>query len=414
MLVRTLMAAALLGCASGAAALEGLDDIYWPETDKFPAYAYEPDPRNVVFSLFGGYDRDSNPFRLSSSAVPGPQSDSIYRAGAGIRAEIPSGRQRFVLEARGQRHDYDRFDLLDHTSYGAGAAWRWAVGNQWSGEAGFARKRFLGSLEDVQAPVKDMIVEDRFFLNAGYLVTPRWRVRGALDWTRWDHDDPVRAELDARIWSGTAGLDYVTPANNSVGGQVKVSEGEYPNQQAVAGALVVNDYREIEASVVARWMVTGKSTFDARAGYTRREHDEVAQRDFDGFTGRLGLDWFVAAKTLLNFALWREIQSTDDASASYILSEGWSVGPAWAPTIKLVFQAKYLRENREFKGDPSLVIVGGVPREDKFDGFSVVAGWTPVRNVHLSLGAEWGDRTSNVFLRDFDYRLISANARIRF
>src|SRR5690348_14831081 len=99
MLGRTLVTAALLGCASGAAALEGLDDIYWPETGKFPAYAAEPDPRNVVFSLFGGYDHDSNPFRLSSSAVPGPRSDSIYRAGAGIRAEIPSGRQRFVLEA---------------------------------------------------------------------------------------------------------------------------------------------------------------------------------------------------------------------------------------------------------------------------------------------------------------------------
>jgi exopolysaccharide biosynthesis operon protein EpsL len=414
MLARTLTAAALLCCASGAGALESLDDIHWPETGKFPAYAYEHDPRNVVFSLFGGYDRDSNPFRLSSSAVPGPQSDSIYRAGAGVRAELPSGRQRFLLEARGQRHEYDRFDLLDHTSYGAGAAWRWAVGSQWSGEAGIARKRFLGSLEDVQAPVKDMIVEDRFFASAGYLVTPRWRVRGAVDFTRWDHDDPTRSELDARIWSGTAGLDYVTPASNSIGGQVKVSEGEYPNQEAVGAALVVNDYREIEASAVMHWILTGKSTLDARAGYTRREHDQVAQRDFDGFTGRLALDWFVANKTLLNFAVWREIQSTDDASASYILSEGWSVGPAWAPTIKLVFQARYLRENREFKGDPALVIIGGVPREDSFDGFSIVAGYTPVRNVHLSLGAEWGDRTSNVFLRDFEYRLISANARIRF
>ena len=411
---RTLVAAALMCCASGAAALETLDEIYWPETGKFPAYAYEPDPRTVVFSLFGGYDRDSNPFRLSSAAVTGPQSDSVYRAGAGIRAELPSGRQRFVLEARGQRHEYDRFDLLDHTSYGAGAAWRWAVGSQWSGEAGIARKRFLGGFEDVQAPVKDMITEDRAFVSAGYLVTPRWRIRGAFDFTRWDHDDPTRTELDARIYSGTAGLDYVTPANNHVGGQIKVSEGEYPTQQAVAGALVVNDYREIEASMVMRWILTGKSTLDARAGYTKREHDELAQRDFDGFTGRLGLDWFVAAKTLLNFALWREIQSTDDASASYVLSEGWSVGPAWAPTIKLVFQARYLRENREFKGDPALVIVGGVPREDKFDGFSVIAGYTPVRNVHLSLGAEWGDRTSNIFMRDYDYRLISANARIRF
>jgi exopolysaccharide biosynthesis operon protein EpsL len=415
MLGKTLLAAVLMGCAAGAAALETLDDIYWPETGKFPAYPQEVDPRTVVFSIFGGYDRDSNIFRLSDTAPStGSRSDYVYRAGAGVRAEIPSGRQVFVLEARAQVHEYNRYDLLDHTSYGLGGTWRWAVGNQWSGEAGVARRHFLSGFEDVQAPVKDMITEDRAFISAGYLFTPRWRVRGGLEWIKWDHDDAARSELDARIVSATAGLDYVTPANNTIGGQVKVTEGEYPNRQTVATTLVANDYREIEASLVARWIITGKSTLDARAGYTRREHDQVPERDFDGFTGRAGLDWFVAAKTLLNFALWREIQSTEDASASYVLSEGWSVGPAWAPTIKLIFQARYLRENREFKGDPGLALVGGVPREDSFDGISLTAGYTPVRNVHLSLGAEWGDRTSNVIGRDFDYRMMSANARIRF
>jgi len=415
MLGRSLLTAALMGWSLGAAALETLDELYWPETGKFPAYPYEADTRNVSFSLFAGYDHDSNVFRLADSdPTPGSRSDSIYRAGVGVHAEIPSGRQRFVLEARVQKNDYSRFDLLDHTSYGAGATWKWALGNQWSGEAGYTRRHFLGSLDDIQAPVKDMITEDRLFVNGGYLVTPRWRVRGGLEWLKWNHDDAVRSELDARIFSGTAGLDYVTPSNNSVGGQVKLSDGTYPNQQAVPGGLVVNDYREWEASLVTHWAVSGKSTVDARAGYTKREHDQVPQRDFDGFTGRVSLDWFVANKTLLNFAIWREIQSTEDASASYVLSEGWSVGPAWTPTIKLIFQARYLREDRDFKGDPGLALAGGATREDSFDGFSLTAGYTPVRNVHLSLGAEWGDRSSNTIGRDFNYRLISANARIRF
>jgi exopolysaccharide biosynthesis operon protein EpsL len=411
----TLAVAVLLSLSGPVAALETLDEIYWPETGKFPAYPYEPDTRKVVYSIFGGYDHDSNVFRLSDTdPTPGSRSDSVYRAGAGIRAELPSGRQRFVLEARAQVSEYQRFDLLDHTSYGLGATWRWEAGNQWSGETGYTRRHFLGSLDDIQAPVKDMITEDRAFFTAGYLLTPRWRLRGGAELIKWNHDDAIRSELDARILAATMGLDYVTPASNSVGGQVKVSEGEYPNQQAVGAALVVNDYREIEASLVAHWVATGKSTLDARLGYTRREHDQVSQRDFDGFTGRINYDWFIAAKTLLNFAVWREIQSTEDASASYVLSEGWGLGPAWAPTVKLIFQGRYLRENREFKGDPGLVLTGGVPRDDAFKGFSLTAGYTPVRNVHLSLGAEWGDRTSNVLGRDFDYRMVSANARFRF
>lgn len=411
---RTLAAVAMMCLSATATALETLDEIYWPETGKFPAYPLEPDPRPVRFSVFGGYDRDNNPFRLSDTdPQPGPRSDSVRRVGAGVKAELPAGRQRFVLEAKAEMQDYDRFDLLDHTEYGVGATWRWVVGNQWSGEAGYARRHFLGGLEDLQRPIKDMITEDRAFVSGGYLVTPRWRVRGALDWTRWSHDEPVRAELDARIFSGTAGLDYVTPSGNSVGGQLKYSEGQYPNVQPVGSTLVVNDYQELEASVVARWMFTGKSTLEARLGYTQREHDDVPQRDFSGFTGRVGYDWFIAAKTLLNFEVWREIRSTEDASASYILSQGWGLGPAWAPTIKLIFQAKYIREERDFRGDPG-ILVGATPREDTFNGISLTAGYTPVRNVHLSVGAERGERTSNILRRDFDYRMISANARIRF
>jgi exopolysaccharide biosynthesis operon protein EpsL len=409
-------AAAVMMCMSAAApALETLDEIYWPETGKFPAYPYEADPRNVRYFVTAGYDRDDNPFRLSSTdPLPGPRSDSVRRFGAGVRAELPAGRQRFVLEARAEKQDYDRFDVLDNTQYGLGGTWRWVVGNQWSGEAGYARRRFLGSLDDLQAPIKDMITEDRAFVGGGYLVTPRWRVRGALEATRWDHSQAVRAELDYRIFAVTTGLDYVTPLGNSVGGQLKYSEGQYPNQQPVAAALIANDFRELEASAVARWMFTGKSTLDGRVGYTKREHEQVPQRDFGGFTGRVGYDWFIAAKTLLNAAVWREIRSTEDVSASYVLAQGWGLGPAWAPTIKLVFQARYIREERDFKGDPGLVLVGGTPREDTFQGLSFIAGYTPVRNIHLSLGVEHGERTSNVLGRDFDYRMVSANARIRF
>src|SRR5690606_21074763 len=102
-----------------------------------------------------------------------------------------------------------------------------------------------------------------------------------------------------------------------------------------------------ETSLVARWAATGKSTFEARAGYTRREHDQVPQRDFDGFTGRLDWDWFIANKTLLNVAIWRQLNSLELADAAYAVTEGWGLGPAWAPTVKLVFQARYFDEDRD-------------------------------------------------------------------
>lgn len=416
-----IVAVALACVPASAWPFQTTDDINWPREGAFPAYPVEgPDGRRVQFSVSGGLYHDSNLFRLSDSADAqsvlgtGKKSDNVYRLGAGLKADLPVSRQRVLLDAHVDYYDYDRFGVLDHAAYRAGATWKWQAGNQLSGDVGYARRRYLASLAEIQAPVRDLVTQDHAFARGGFLVTPRWRIRGELDWSKYDHGEATRNALDSRITSVTAGLDYVTPANNSVGGQVKYSEGDFPNREFVAGSFVDNQYRETETSLVMRWMVTGKSTLDARLGYTSREHDQVPQRDFDGVTGRLGYDWMPGAKTRLSFAAWREIRSYEDISASYILSKGASFGPSWAPTEKIVLQGRLVHEKRLFEGDPGIVLATGPQREDTFNGLRLSAGYSPRRNVELAVGLDRGDRNSNVTGRDYDYTAVSANAKLRF
>ena len=420
MKARTIAAGLALCLPATAYALQVMDEMRWPETGSFPAYPIESDGRQVRFSVLGAVDWDSNPFRLSDGTDPqttlgsAEKSDTVGRYGVGLKADLPAQRQRVLLDAQVARHDYHRFDVLDHTAYRAAAAWKWQAGERWGGDIGYSRRQFLASLAELQAPIRDLVVEDRAYLGGGYRATPRWRVRGAADWIRWDHDEPTRQTLDATIVSGTLGLDYVTPLANSVGGQLKYSAGDYPNREVVAGSLVDNSYTELEGSVVAHWVATGKSTLDGRVGYTARRHDQVPERDFDGATGRLAYGWFIGAKTLLDFSAWREIQSTEDVSASYILAQGWGIGPAWAPTVKLVFQAKYVREDRDYRGDPGIALSGTPEREDTFRGIAVAAGYAPRRFIRFALGAQFGERTSNVVGRDYDYNAVSATANLLF
>lgn len=420
---RRKIAAAVLACFPIAvSAAQTIDDLYWPDEGKFPAYSVESSEKEKVrFSIFGGVDRDSNPFRLSDSTNPQTaigstsKADTIYRAGVGLKADLPFyERQRVVIDLQAQNVNYHNFNVLDHTAYRASGTWNWQAGNQWGGAIGYSQREFLANLADIQAPIKDMITENHAFAGGGFRFTPRWRVRGLLDWIKWDHSDPTRDTLDANIYAGTIGLDYVTPLGNSVGVQSRYSVGDYPNRQVVAGSLVDNSYTELESSAVMRWILTDKSIFDARAGYTSRRQDQVPQRDFDGFTGRLNYDWFIGPKTLLNFAIWREIQSTEDVSASYILAEGWGIGPAWAPTSKVVLQARYIREDRDYRGDPGFVLSGAPPREDTFRGVRLNVGYAPRRNIQLSVSAEGGDRESNLVGADYDYAAVSANVRFWF
>lgn len=416
---RTIGIAALLCLPVAAMAFETTEDILWPERGRFLGYPPEPDPRPYQFSVSGGIYHDDNILRLPDND-PRKQSDTVYRAGLGFKADLPISQQRVLLDAKVDNYNFDRNSVLDHVAYQAGAAWKWQVTRQLTGDVGYARRRFLGDLGEIQARIKDMVDEDRFYASAGFLLTPRWRIRGAADWLKSEHSEPTREVLDRRVTSGTIGLDYVTPANNSIGGQFKVSHGDYPNREAFPGGTFANTYDEYETSAVLRWILTGKSVLGVRLGYTKREHDEVPARDFDGATGRVTFDWAIAGKTLANFSVWREIRSVEEggtleqAAASYVLSTGASVGPAWAPTSKLVFQALLVHEKRDYQGTPDPAFFGAPQREDTFNGLRLSAGYTPRRNIYFSLSAERGERTSNIASREYDFNRVSANARLAF
>lgn len=400
-----------------AASFQSIETLFWPESGRFPAYTPEPPDGHIAkFSVFTGLMHDSNLFRLSDNA--NPASDTIARFGARVDAALPVSRQRILFIAEVDRRDYDNFGFLDHTAYRLGGTWKWLAGSQWSGDLAYGRRKYLSSFGEQspqQARFKDMITADRAYATAIYQVTARWRGRGALDWWQFNHSNPSQTDLDNRTGSGTIGFDYITPANNSVGGQFKYTDGNYYNRQQVTpGVFVDNQYREHETSLVAHWIVTGKSTLDARVGYTKREHEQLPQRDFGGFTGRLSYDWFVGAKTILNFALWRELRSIEDLTASYVVAQGGSFGPSWAPTDKIVVQGRFVYEKRDYDGDPGFVLTGGPQQQETFRGLNLSMGWTPRRSIELAIAAERGDRSSNVAGRDYDYTAVMGNAKFRF
>ena len=121
--------AALLSLPAIAGA-QTTDDLRWPDDGHYPGYPQEPDPRTVHFAVEGGVTHDDNIFRFSdSTAVPAgvSKSDTIYRVGARLRANIPVSQQRIVVDARVDNYTFDNNSRLDHVNYRAGAAWNWRM-----------------------------------------------------------------------------------------------------------------------------------------------------------------------------------------------------------------------------------------------------------------------------------------------
>jgi exopolysaccharide biosynthesis operon protein EpsL len=421
--VAAALAAALLALVSAPARAQHFDTVDttpWPYTGRFPAYTAEP-LRPTDFWVQAGALHDSNIFRLSrdanARAILGSddRSDDVLRLGVGARTEQRVfSRQRFRFEARGEQYAFNQNSELDHFAYGLRGEWLWELTNDLTGTIGYERRKRLVDLAQIQRPLKDMITEQHGFATGAWLVGPSVRLRGALDDARGEHSDTTFNAAQVQVQTATAGIDYVTSLGNAFGVEYRHSVGNTPIQEVVGGTPVDNEFTEREVAAVATLVAGSTLRGTARLGHTEREHKQFPERNFSGPTGRAELDWTPLQKTAFTFAAYREPRIIVDIAASYVVVTGFSFGPRWAPTEKLVFHALLLRERQLFAGDPNTVVLGTPQRDEVVRAVRLGAGWEPIHFLELSAGIEHGDRTSNVFLRDYQYTAVMVNAMKRF
>jgi hypothetical protein len=404
--------------AGPAQAFETVDTLIMPSTGYFPAYPQESPPGPTTFWVQGGVMRDSNPVRLSSGAnaqaILGTdsKSDTITRYGIGVRHEQRIvGRQSLRLEARADQYNYARFKTLDHLAYAASATWLWELGNDLSGNLGYSTRRTMLDLAEVQALTNDLVVEQHIFGNAAYRLGPSFRIRGGFDRADMSLDNSVFAGDNTTL---TAGLDYVTTLGNSLGVEYRQTTGDYVAPQIVGVVVVDNKYKEREIAGVASFTAGQTLRFGGRLGVTDRNHTVLNQRDFRGGTYRVTGEWLPGNKTSLAGAFYRQTRSIVDAAASYVLVRGVQFGPRWAPTQKLVFNLGFVRERREFLGEPAVIVLGAIPRDETLRVLRFGVGWEVQRHFELGLGWDKGSRSSNQVNRDFDYNALMVNLKVGF
>lgn len=396
------LSASLAAIPTAAPAFEGIDTLPWPSAGAFPAYPREED-RPTDFWFEAGARREDNALRVENGA----QADTITRLGAGIRNETRVvGRQRVRLEARGDYYKYNHFSDLDHFAYSLLGTWLWELGNQLSGTVLFGYDRRQADIAETLADRLDIVKTARAAATAGYLVTPSFRVNGGVAAERSDRSEALNTET--RAVSVTVGADYVSPLANTIGVELRNTNGEAPFDVIVGTTLVSNDYRERELSLVVRYALGTQLRTGLRLGRTMRDYDQIAQRDFDGTTGRASIEWLPGNKTILGFEAYREPRSVIDIAASHVLVKGLSFGPRWAVTNQVVLSARFVRERRVFEGDPALS--AGAPLQDELVNLIRFAvGWEPQRRWQLGVGLDRGERESNLAGRDYQYTAVTGN-----
>lgn len=409
-IIQPALASLLVAMPATAFAFEAVDTLPYPSSGAFPAYEATAE-RPFGLWAQGGIMYDTNVFRTSAAE----QSEQILRVGGGIRQDLlVVGRQRVRLMGEANAMKYSTFGELDHVAYGLLGEWRWEVGNDLAGTAGYTRRHYQADLAETRRAVRDMITENRFYLSGGYRLGPNTRLRAATDHAIVER--PLRPIAELRATGVTVGADYVTPLGNTLGVEARAAHGDAPVSEAVAlapGGFANNDYNVREVSLVAAYNVGPMLRTSGRIGSTRISYSDLPGRDFSGASARGRIEWLPGTKTVLSLEAYNEPRTIVDVTATHAVVKGVAFGASWAPTAKLVFTARLSNENRDFEGDPA-VAVGGALRMDTVRTIRIGTGWEITRHVNLGFAIDRGIRDSNVLLGDYQFTAFMANARYNF
>jgi exopolysaccharide biosynthesis operon protein EpsL len=368
--------------------------------------------------------RDDNVFRISSGLDPAAalgsssKGDTSSTTSLGFNLDVPVSRQRFQGGVTWNKTRYDRFTVLNWDGHQGQGIWLWQVGNDISGKLGYTETLSLGWLANVQSGVQsstpNFLTTRRAFLNAAYMLTPRWRLRGEAGRLKQSNEVPERKVNDASTDSVDLTVSYVMPVDNQIGLGTRVEESRLPNRQFVAGDLFDNSYRQQSVAAVTDWTLTGSSRVSARFGSVRRSYTQLPQRDFEGSTFRAAYDWTPTGKLTLTATAQKDISTIEQVNIGLVLVKGVALRPALRLTDKVNLAGAFEYSNREYRSDPVLVL-GIVPnRTDRVRSAAVTVSYRPIRTVTLQMALLHETRSSTAAFGDYVANVVSVTARIGF
>jgi hypothetical protein len=411
--IRVAALTASLAFGPAALAFDSVDTMLWPSYGTFPAYETGGmGPWSL--RAYGGVMYDDNVARVDPD-IFGKRSDLISRLGVGgtYGARV-YGRQSAVLDGYVEYRDYDKFNNLDHVAYGTRADWLWELGNQLDGLAGWRRTHRLADLGETATPVQNLITEDRFDLTGVYRFAATWRLTGGTGWVQTEREREGRRTESGNEWGARGGIEYVSGLGNTVGLETRYGRGDAGVDDEFIGFFPDNRYTSREIAATLAYGVTADLRVRGRLGQTTREYTDTPGSDFEGTTGRGAIEWRPSVKTILVFEMFRSADPIVDADAVHVDRRGAVVGVSWAPTIKLVFGARFTQERRIYQGVPGQVLLGGPLRDEDLRVMSFTAGWEPERFWQIATAVDFGSRESNIFGRNYEYTAYTLNLKYEF
>lgn len=360
-----------------------------------PAQAIDGDTFTPYASYGLYYDanllRQSEAVRQSGAQL----SDRWTRAAVGIRMDKQIGRQELTADASVYRADYDHFNQFNNTGKDLKANWKWALGNQFSGNAGVNYAEGLTSFDDYRSLQRSIQTQTKTYVDGSWRLHPSWQLNAGYSHYDLGYDLATQQPSERTLDMTDVGIDYLARSGNKVGVVLRHIEGDYQYAD-------INSYTQNEVKAKVDWQITGKTLIQFLGGYAKREYATNPQRDSNVPSARLTAYWKATNKTAVSLAAWRELGATDNLAANYARNQGVSLASTWDATSKISVDALLMAEKRSYNGVS--VIQGLDPLNRSDDYRNALLGVTYKPTLH------WRIRAA-LFRTNLDSNMPSASYR---
>ncbi|MGH8547525.1 MAG: XrtB/PEP-CTERM-associated polysaccharide biosynthesis outer membrane protein EpsL [Methylococcales bacterium] len=368
---------------------------------------------------------DSNLLRIADNLSPqvvagkNNKDDFVKTVAGGFEMDWEVSRQHLILNAQINQSWFQNFNELDYLGWDTQAKWKWQIGNNFSGDIGYANKRSLGTFAQLNRLVQNLQNNQAAFVNAAYLLHPSWRVKigGSRNAIRFDAES--RQNSNRVEQGGEITVEYLSSTDSSLGLRLIGIDGRFPDRSVAFSNIFDNSYVRWNYSAIADWHFSSISEIKADIGYTEQEFEHLTNLNFADIVAHLKFQWAFSEKTLFVLSGWREIRQAFNQFGNFLLSQGAELSPRWLITPMLELSPTLSYEHQDYLGVGSLAAQSGpdtinTGRRDNIWNIGLNLTYRPIDNATIGLVLAQENRQSTQIGRTYQTQSALLNVQLAF
>ena len=381
--------------------------------------AYADSDDTINFLIGTDYRHYDNLFLLPDGQSPGggaERSDNVLKTNFGIKVDKKYSLQEFKFDYSHLDNKYENADFLNFNSNNYKATWLWSLTPSLRGNLSSERNVDLIPFADrdrnTNTNTQNIRTLKMQVFDFDWSPHNVWHLLGGYTKLESVNSQTFLQETSFKFNALEAGVMYSFPSNSYIALKLRKRNGE--NQEINPPNQIGKDFSENEAELSALWKLSGKSKLTANLGHNVHTDDSFVLRDFSGYFGGVNYSWDASAKLNIGVNLTRRLETYQDVTSSYVVSDVLSIKPTWALTSKIILGGYASASKRKYLGDGPSTLTTTPTRVDDGFRYGFEAAWVPRNTMRFGVNLQHDERDSNFVDRDFSSNTIGVNGQLTF